>query len=1030
MKKISPILATALLCLVLSPSTVIASESDIAKLNILAKEYERVGKYDEAIQIYRHIITIDPTQKNLSQTIHTLNQKKVSSKPTSSTLTKVSPTSSEVIVKSKQPTVVQPKLTKHQKDDQTIAKGYKAIEENRLSAALAHFNTILKRRPKNTLSLYGKALVYEKRQEFKKVRNILSEEVKRNNDPKIHDLYNKALTLLATSSESTFPLSDKKIDTTTYRSQLKEGEILLTKNNLIEAETLFQKLYLENPSDADVLLRLGETYSRLGEFSKAKEYYASVLSYSPKNIYAQEGLAQTQYALKEYKESLSTYEKIDRKKWNDALEYNYKMAKVAYYIDSKQYDKGQVLAEELYQKYPTRLDTIRQLANLSSALNPDDALRYRTLAYQQSRSTDDLIPLLYTLLDENRFTQIETYFNSLKGKSLSLKEREELKKLYLLYYRKFSSMQLSQGRFEATERTARSGLIIAANDAPLSENLGWSLLNQNKPAEALKIFEKMLTSGPTDQLYYAGALAAYNAKEAKKGYAYLFKASKSTDLSLLEKIAELYEIMGYRQESLDTIKMIEEVRLLGYPQPASVKEPQNVSPSKSISPAQQNNDLNGVYNPFISLETTRTLPSKLPYLAANTFLPNHSLTLSDTQKKAYYPPFLSSSSSGQSVDPTLKLKRKILSEKQSSLSGSFFFTTRSGTSGLDRLEKTVIPIEATLFPAFKQTFYAGANIVQLHTGALKDMDRERFGFGKNTGGTHHIESLSGVQPFIGYRYETEPFSFDARLSSTPLNSTITKTTLNGYVSGRWNLYPWSFSLKALQESVDDTLLSAVGQKDPETNEMWGQVVRKGIEGEITHSSDLITSLMLGYYPTIEGVNTTSNSEMKGSIFIGKKVIENDTTDLLLGPLFVYDRYDFSTNHFTYGHGGYFSPTSFFLASLYGDFSHKFDSDAFLRVKGNVGFSTFKESSESFSPLDPTANTYAANSGSGFSLNLKGYAGYKLDDNKHLLGTFGYSLAPQYDSIFTGISLIYYFDTLATLNPNSLKRITNGWDEIQ
>jgi len=1023
-----------LLCLVLSPSTVIANESDIAALNLLAKEYERVGKYDEAIQLYHHIIAIDPTKKNLSQKILMLNQKKTSSKATPSAsplLNKVFSSSSEVIVKSEQRTNIRSKLTQYQKDNQTIAKGYKAIEENRLSVALAYFNTILERRPKNTLSLYGKALVYEKRQEFKKVRDILSKEVKRTDDPKIHDLYNKAVSLLISSSESTLPLSDTKRHTATYRARFKEGEILLTKNNLVEAETLFQQLYLKDPSDTDVLLRLGETYSRLGEFSKAKEYYSSVLSYSSNNLYAQEGLAQTQYALKEYKESLSAYEKIDRKKWNNALEYNYKMAKVAYYIDSKQYDKGQILAEELYRKYPTRLDTIRQLANLTSALNPDDALHYRTLAYQQSRSMNDLIPLLYTLLDANRFTQSETYFNSLKGKSLSVQEKNELKKLYLLYYRKFSSMQLTQGHFEATERTVRSGLLIAANDAPLSENLGWSLLNQNKPGEALKIFEQMLTTAPSDQLYYASALAAHNAKEPKKGYAYLFKASKSTNLSVLKKIAELYEIMGYHQESLDTIKMIEEARLLGYPQPSDTKERQGTSPSESISQPQQQNDLNGVYNPFITSSQTSILPSKLPYLTSNTVI-NNPLSLYDTQKKTtFYSPVLSSNSSERSIDPILKLKQRILAKKQSSLSGSFFFETRSGTSGLDRLEKTIIPIEATLFPAFKKTFYAGSNIVQLHTGILKYEDRQRFGFGSNTGGTHHIESLYGIQPFIGYRDETEVFSFEARLSSTPLNSTIQKTTLNGYVSGKWNLSPWNVGLKALQESVDETLLSFVGQKDPENNEMWGQVVRKGIEGEVTHSSNLITSLRLGYYPSIHGVNTTTNSEMKGAFFIGKKMIENETTDFVLGPLFVYDQYDFSTNHFTYGHGGYFSPTSFFLASLYGDFSHTFDHEAFLRVKGNVGFSTFRESSEPFFPFDTSiSNAYTANSNSGFSLNLKGYAGYKLDDNAHLLGMLGYSLAPEYGSVFVGISLIYYFDTLAALNPETLKRITYGWDKIQ
>lgn len=379
----------------------------------------------------------------------------------------------------------------------------------------------------------------------------------------------------------------------------------------------------------------------------------------------------------------------------------------------------------------------------------------------------------------------------------------------------------------------------------------------------------------------------------------------------------------------------------------------------------------------------------------------------------------------------LHLKQKILSEKQSSLSGSLFLESRSGSSGLDRLEKIVLPLEVTFIPDLKQTFHAGINIMHFNTGALKNEDQDIFGDGSVVSGTTHISSLSGIQPYVRYRYETQPCTYEASLSSTPLNSEISETTPNFYLSGECNANPWNYKLKVVQESINDTLLSSVGQKNVQNNQTWGQVFRQGFEGEVAYSSEFITSLTLGYYPTIQGIHTKSNSQVKGSLFTGKKVIENSTTDLLLGPLFVYDKYNFSTNHFTYGHGGYFSPTSFFLASVYGDFSHIWSQNAFMRLKGNIGYAIFEESSQPYFPLDSVSlNSYAGSKNENFSLDLKGYGGYRLNSNFDLLGTVGVSLTPQFNSIFGGISLIYYFDKLTSLNKNTLKRITYAWDKIQ
>lgn len=646
-------MATALLCFLLSPSSVIATESDSNKLTTLAKEYEKQGKYDEAIQIYRHLIALDPTRKELYQTITTLNAKK-STLPT--TTPSSTPKISKTILKpkAKNPKKIKLSQTKLRPHDITIELGYTAIKDDRLDDALNYFNQVLKKYPYNTLSLYGKALIHFQQGDWAKVKATLSREVKQNNDPKIQELYKKASEYLSEKSVAT------QTQPISYALRFKKAELLLSDNKNTDAQIAFQQLYLENPSDINVLLRLGEIYSHLGEFFKAKEYYVTALSFSKNNRYAQIGLAQTLYALKEYKAALTTYDKIDRKFWDKNLDYNYKMALISYHIDAKEYEKAQNYAEDLYRQYPDRLDTVRQLANLSSSVNLDDAVRYRIIVFQKSNTTDDLIALLYSLLDAQHFTQAETYFNSLRNKSFTPQERSELKKLYLIYYRKMASVQLTKQQFEAAERTARSGLLISTNDPVLIENLGWSLFNQNKAPEALKLFEEILIDAPTEKLYYAASLCAYKTKETKKAYGYLFKASKSRDISLLEKIAELYNMMGYPQESLETIKLIEHAKSL---KDSHLYEPNNQS---TIHPSKSNksDDFNGVYNPFIPPDN---LPLSNLLLHSNSITKNTSVEISSKTPKLY-----THSNISEQIDSTQRLKKQILAEKQNSIAGSFF----------------------------------------------------------------------------------------------------------------------------------------------------------------------------------------------------------------------------------------------------------------------------------------------------------------------------------------------------------------------
>jgi tetratricopeptide (TPR) repeat protein len=604
MKKRLPIMAIALACSALSPlSATDISPANFNNLTTLAKEYEKQGKIEEAIQVYRHILELDPNQTIISQAINRLSQKKEPSKKTSTTsLLQKSTTRNVQIVKTTQNSAIT-----EEKKHLLIKQGFQALEENDVKNAQLYFDQVLKARPKNGDARYGKAIILSKQNNWNDVIKLLEPISKKYHRQDISDLYEMALTASKKTKESIEPVQTveilKSLKNTTEPIKASDADMknavdAISKNELEQAASMLQTLYIKNPMDINVQLRLGEVYSRMNKYTTAQEYYQTALSSSPKNSLALIGSANTYIAQKKYKNALMTFEKLDRTKWNSDVEYTYQSAKIAFYLEQKEYEKGWNSAKQLHNLQPNRIETIRLLGAVGEHIYPEEAIHYRALAYRQSNSIGDFISLVYALLNENRFSQAETYFNTLTQKSLSVKERESLKALYLTYYKKLSSFQLEQKEFVSAENTLRSGLLIS-NDADLIENLGWSLFHQNKTKEALEQFEILLQQQPSANLFYAGALSSHILKEDKKAFSYLLLASKTKDILLLQKIAELYLQMGYKQESLDTIHLIEELEHNS--STSSNKQSINtLSTSKSSSLSQDTYDYNGIYNPFIS----------------------------------------------------------------------------------------------------------------------------------------------------------------------------------------------------------------------------------------------------------------------------------------------------------------------------------------------------------------------------------------------------------------------------------------------
>lgn len=165
-----------------------------------------------------------------------------------------------------------------------------------------------------------------------------------------------------------------------------------------------------------------------------------------------------------------------------------------------------------------------------------------------------------------------------------------------------------------------------------------------------------------------------------------------------------------------------------------------------------------------------------------------------------------------------------------------------------------------------------------------------------------------VVPEVAYQREGR-YRFQAMLGATPLGGPI--HALPTFRLGLGQDRNWSVELR--QGSVSDSLLSAIGQKDPYTQATWGRVVHSGIMARKT--LDLTTAYWLAAeaeYDHYWGENVAENHRVGGNLSLGRT---DDLRGMALTSGLSLTAFHFQNNQnfHTFGHGGYFSPDHFVVA---------------------------------------------------------------------------------------------------------------------
>ena len=279
--------------------------------------------------------------------------------------------------------------------------------------------------------------------------------------------------------------------------------------------------------------------------------------------------------------------------------------------------------------------------------------------------------------------------------------------------------------------------------------------------------------------------------------------------------------------------------------------------------------------------------------------------------------------------------------------GTGYVSHRTGTPGFDQLEILEAPFEASTTMGGTTRLTAIVLPSLLDSGLADGTSTDQLG-------TLAAGAKPAQQNSAGVGGEVQLTTANLGLSA----GTTPRGFLVPNVIGRISVHPASgpLTLNFAREGIKDSQLSYAGLRDPGSvsstyaGNIWGGVVSNA--GNVQYSRGDDTS---GYYAGIggqyiTGLNVETNNRIDGVAGAYWKVLKvPDTGDLTIGANFFGMHYAHNLRYFTYGQGGYFSPSVYFLANVPFTFNGQYGHNIHYLVAGALGLQAFQEDSSLFYP---------------------------------------------------------------------------------
>lgn len=359
-------------------------------------------------------------------------------------------------------------------------------------------------------------------------------------------------------------------------------------------------------------------------------------------------------------------------------------------------------------------------------------------------------------------------------------------------------------------------------------------------------------------------------------------------------------------------------------------------------------------------------------------------------------------------DKILTQIAEIEAKRSTTAGAGLALRTRDGIGGLDRLDDIEGPIEASISGADAGRITVRATPAYIDAGTISGTNLPLFGTIALLGPVDGSIDQSDKGVAVGVQYEIANFSID--VGSTPLGFEIPR--LVGGVSWKPIAGSWIFGFDVSRRSVTDSLLSYAGTKDPATNEEWGAITATGSHVDVAYDMGDAGIYANGEFHVYDGKRVRHNDEVGGGAGAYFKVYQQPLAQVTVGVNLTTMFFDDNLRHFTWGHGGYFSPQRYISFALPVEISGGTRRLSYT-FQGAIGIQNFHEDGAALYPNDaglqaqietlaaddPDAQLvagYDSNTHTGGGYSFYGAVEYLIANNLVVGATAGFDNAADYD----------------------------------
>ncbi|EJM65343.1 Tfp pilus assembly protein PilF [Pseudomonas sp. GM50] len=796
------------------------------------------------------------------------------------------------------------------------------------------------------------------------------------------------------------------------------------RNDLPAARNALQDALRVEPDNIWTRFALARLNLAMGEPQKARDLINAMLQARPDNADALYISALLSVQMGEWKAAQTTLGRLrpdQRTPDMDALAADVSLnLQLRQAIELGKRGQRQEALTLLDRIQPTANNSPDRMASLASAYvdigEPTRALALMRGQLQNTTapSADFILQYAAVLLKTGEDAQVNEILRDLQNRPLNAPARKRFDDLLYLYRIRQADQLRERGNLASAYDTLAPALAQRPGDSAAVAALARMYSANGDTAKALELYKPLLQRQPNDpQLLLGAADAAVLAQDtafAEQALQQLLKTESGNPQTLTEA-ARRYQNMGQTGTATDLLR-----KAVAIEQSEKRRNQSGQLAGSTVAP-----------NPFAGVSGPRSEVSRDSLLAA---IPPPVQEMPGSVKS--YTPFgidappRSQQASNrfesqlpraalvsEDISPAQLALNKILQERSAYVTQGVSIRSNNSESGLSKLTDVETPLEINI-PLDESRVALRVTPVSLNAGSASGEALSRFGSGAQSDGVGS-QKAEGVGLSVAIQRPADGFKAD--LGTTPLGFKYTTATggisIDRPVSDTSNV---RYGVSVSRRPVTDSVTSFAGTTDKRSGQSWGGVTANGGRGQLSFDDNEVGAYGYASWHQLLGNHVESNnrSELGSGVYW---YLQNATdSKLTVGLSMTGISYANNQDYFTYGHGGYFSPQTFFALGVPVTWAQR-SGRLTYQVKGSVGVQHFEQDSADYFPNDKALQAasglrYEGQNKTGIGYSVAAAAEYKVASNFLLGANLGLDNAHDYQQLSGALSLRYQFEDIS------------------